>query len=753
MAFDGRIALSESSACAISCAAGADLHAGAILYPPAPMKNAEPAVQHAHVARPRLPLLASLAPVPRRAPTVAGRASRGFVSFAWSCGLATLFAIGCGGGGKVTPSDGGALGDGGAPADGGARTDGGAGRDGGAVADGGAPPMLRCKTSGLPSAPRFRDATSAYALADVRGGRVSVGDLDGDGYPDLLVHTVGTHNRADFTKPPAQWPYRVLMNRPREGGGRTFVDQTRESGYATPRENGGDNLGRAAQFAIFADLNDDGHLDIYSGAYTDVDRADTDPGDRSEILLNDGAGRLRLANFSAAVAESEDGSRQTPTTSATFLDFDKDGHLDVFVGHFYGRGLAGVQNRLLHNAGDGSFDDVTDERGFTMPGRLSDRSDLGRPTYGVTACDVSGDGNPDVLVSAYGRAWNQLYLRDGDVFRDVGRASGFAGDSNLDYSDNEFYRCECQRLGTCNPNPGPARISCDADYWSAGVDDRPFRLNGNTFTTACGDLDNDGRMDLFSAEIVHWHIGKSSDVSEVLHNDGLTDGEPRFSRPGRMATGVNVPRVGTSWNEGGIGAAIADLDNDGRADILLATSDYPDQYLWLFRQKADGTFQEVSQASGVRHACAPAVALADLDRDGDLDLIVASSTARDCRARYPDGPLVKVYENIVGQDANWLQLQLEGKGAGEGGANRSAIGAIVKVTAGGVTQTREVQGGHGHFGIQHDLHVTVGLGATCNIDEVEVRWPDGAGTVQRFANVRANYRVHLKQGEAPRYVP
>ena len=75
----------------------------------------------------------------------------------------------------------------------------------------------------------------------------------------------------------------------------------------------------------------------------------------------------------------------------------------------------------------------------------------------------------------------------------------------------------------------------------------------------------------------------------------------------------------------------------------------------------------------------------------------------------------------------------------------------MKVTAGGVTQIQEVQGGYAHEAVQNDLVLTFGLGAECAIERVEVRWPDAAGTVQTFTDVRANYRVELVEGEALRY--
>ncbi len=630
------------------------------------------------------------------------------------------------------------------------RTGGGA--DAGADAEGpdaATPPPERCATFTDPG-PSFRDVTGAWGAGAVEGGRVSAGDLDRDGFPDLVVHRVGSHNRADFSVPPSEWPYRVLMNRAKAGGGRELVDRTEESGWGTLREPAA-GQGRAAHLAVFADVDNDGDLDAYSGTYSDPTNPDTDPGDRSEILLNDGSGNFVPAPRSEVIAGSADGARAMPTTSASFLDHDRDGVVDLFVGYWYamyGRSLWGVQDRLARGTGGGAFEDVTDAVGLGTLGTPGDR-DASRPTYGVTACDVDLDGDTDLLASAYGRQWNQLWLRGPDGYTDAGESSGFAGDENLDYGDNEFYRCFCQTTGSCTADA--PRISCDGLYWNEGVDDQPFRLNGNTFGTACADVDADGDQDLYSAEIVHWHIGASSDSSELLVNDGPGGGgAPRFTRPGNETTGLAVPRVGASWNEGGIGSALADLDNDGRMDVLLGTSDYPDQQLWLFRQKADGTFEEVSGAASLAHPCAPGFALADLDRDGDLDVVVASSTARDCADAWPDGPAVRVYENTTGQDANWTQIHLEGDAAA--GTNRSAVGAIVRVTAGGVTQTREVQAGYGHFGMQHDMDVTVGLGGTCAIDSVEVRWPDAAGTTETFEGVRANYRVVIRQNDGLRYL-
>jgi hypothetical protein len=487
---------------------------------------------------------------------------------------------------------------------------------------------------------------------------------------------------------------------------------------------------------------------VYSSAYVDANNVMGDTGDRSEMMLNDGTGHFTFAPpgpFSDADMYS--------AAAASFLDYDRDGRLDVYTGHWYasfGMSALGMQNRLYHGNGDGTFLEATYPAGLATYPLGADTGTDHRATYGTTACDVDSDGDQDILVSAYGRAWNMLWLNDGaGNFTNVAADVGFDGDDILDYADNEFYRCYCQSSGLCTA-PAPI-INCAQSAWNPGSDDQPWRLNGNTFTTVCGDVDNDGDMDILSAEIRHWHIGISSDPSELLVN--TPDPGPlgfTFVRPGNANDGLARDWTGRpDWNEGDIFAEFFDFDSDGRPDIFLGSTDYPGTRGFLYWQEPDGNFVEIAPVAGVDRAETSGLAVADIDLDGDLDLIVGSGLAR--AEAWPTAD-VKVFRNDVGAAGNFLAVRLRGAGAAAGGANGAGIGARVIVEAGGLTMTREVSGGYGHQGIHNTTYVTFGLGAACNADRVTVRWLDATNTTEVFENVRANYYLEITQGVGLRYI-
>lgn len=601
----------------------------------------------------------------------------------------------------------------------------------------------------------FVDATQAWGLAGVTGNRIVSADLDGDGYPDLILSNDATNKRDDTTMPRTTW---VLMNRPGANGGRTFVDATIDSGIFQVRGGGATATQlRSANVASVGDVDNDGDLDVFSGTYVDPTNPTTDTGDRSEIMINDGTGHFTLAPISDPHPSATD---LWPTTAATMTDVDRDGKIDLFVGfwyQYYGQTYNGVQAQLYKGNGDGTFTTMTSAAGLTTSTSGFAQNKNSKPAYGVTSCDLDGDGSPELMVSAYGRQWNFLYQNDGTgKFHEIGQAAGYASDSDVDYmhrlspdvGPNQFFLCYCTVHPTeadCAGVEKPA-IQCstpaDAD-WAHGYDDQPWRNGGNNFSTYCGDLNGDGKLDLYTAGIHHWHIGQSGDSSELLVNTSPGDGSISFDRPGNATTGMVWPHPTSDWNEGGLMVAGGDLDNDGREDLIVAASDYPNQFGLVFHQKEDGTFEEVGQAWGLHHPCMSGLTIADFDRDGDLDVVVGSGTARDCAQIWKTNE-VHFYENQGVSKNGWVQLRLVGDGAT---ANKGAIGARVQLTAGGATQTKEHDGSYGHMSMENDTVLSFGLGACGQADSVSVRWPDQALTTETFSNLAAGKMYELRMGD------
>jgi len=236
--------------------------------------------------------------------------------------------------------------------------------------------------------------------------------------------------------------------------------------------------------------------------------------------------------------------------------------------------------------------------------------------------------------------------------------------------------------------------------------------------------------------------GQSSDSSELLVSRSAP-GTLAFNRPGDAVTGMSWPHPTVDWNEGGLMAAAVDLDNDGRLDVVVAASDYPDQFGLVFHQKPGTTFEEVGAQWGIHHACVSGLAIADFDRDGDLDVVVGSGTARDCSKIWKTNE-VHLYQSDASTKGSWLAVRLVGNGTT---ANRAAIGASVTLTAGGVSQLREVGGGYGHMAQQNDLVQFFGLGGCSAVDSISVRWPDAAGTTETWTGVAARRLIELRQGD------
>lgn len=643
------------------------------------------------------------------------------------------------------------------------------------------PPAV-CKTPEAKAAPWFEDITARVLpqggdpSSAPTAGSVRAADLDGDGYPDLITTggegfpmrpATGTGGRRDAV---GQRTRNVFMNRPDPadptGKTRVFVDATEDSHLLDTRDGKG---GYAFGVASVGDVDNDGDNDVVVGP-SDPGDAMRAPDDTGAAMLNDGKGHFTLGPAGSAL----DKIARFASPTCTLFDFDKDGLLDFLPGTFMYPPPNLRAPMLLQGAGDGTFVNVTKPLGIVTACTTggSGAAPACSPAYGLTACDLDMDGDQDILFASYGREPNQVWRNDGDHFTETGVALGLAYDDRMDFSDDQSYRCYCQnRPGTCMPQPpapdpqictgfglklcvgnkctvGGAACTLDSECpgdgrgWSPGYSDKPWHLGGNHYSLVCGDVDNDGDMDVMTSTIRHGDVGSASDPSELCLNDAAP-GTPlkKFRRPGPQATGIDrtAYESGIFWNEGDLTAVMIDVDNDGLKDVYLCSSDYPDDHGWLFHQKPDHTFEDATQPSQLGQDQPHGIAFFDFDKDGDLDVAIGTSTMR-----VGGHATLHVYENTVGQDQNFLQVELVGGGAGL--TNRSAIGALVKVTSGGTTQMQEVQGGHSATATQNDLLLTFGLGAACAVDKVEVRWLDAANTVATFSNVRANYRIRLTEG-------
>jgi len=572
----------------------------------------------------------------------------------------------------------------------------------------------------------FQDASDSWGLPDLAAAGVVINavDFDGDGWVDLAVRSHGGAD--DFSDGGARTSW-LLRNQ--EGGG--FEDVTQSSGIVALRD-GGDSTGRPGEVWAFGDVDNDGDLDVYTGCPSHI----MDCAAGSEVMLNDGDG-----TFSHGPTDSDLRSLGNPS-AASFVDIDRDGTLDLWIAQYNT-----AQDRLYRGNGDGSFTDITDEAGLTTTewNRVSDLNHAKSHTnaWSAAACDLNNDGDPELLAASYGRAPNHLWRANGDgTYANESIASGYAFDDRTDWSDNESARCWCTLHPTdddCAGVPAPELIGCSSDddafRWNHAYDREPFRLGGNSGETTCADVDNDGWMDLLTAEIVHWDVGSSSDPSELLLNTG--DDSVRFERPGNDVTGLTREHTLVDWNDGDITNHVFDFDNDGWPDIYVGASEYPGNFGLLYRQVEAGSFEAVPVEQGIDHYRSHGVVAADFDQDGDLDVVVGHSSSR-CDDECYESFEIRLFENLA-SDSNFIQLHLEGDGA-----NRGAVGARVAVTAGGVTQTRTVDGGHGHYGSQDDQVLHFGLGSACAA-EVTVTWPD-ASLSEASLSLGGGYRYRVKQG-------
>lgn len=588
-----------------------------------------------------------------------------------------------------------------------------------AVCDAGASPWT-------PGQNAFNEATSGWGLTGVEGSRTVAVDFDGDGLIDLHVHRGTAAKRGDFSEeaPRRSW---LLRNT-----GRGFEDVTESSGFRALREGGGTES-RAGSIVAFGDVDNDGDLDAIT-AVTDPDDATTD---MTELMINQGDGTF--------VFGSEDLPFRTQNdvpAGVTFADVNLDGKLDVWMPQ-NSRGGQPQQDKLYLGDGAGGFTDATADWGLTTAAWLDiqtiNAGEAHTNAWSANACDVDGNGWPDLLAASYGRAPNHLWLNGAGDFENASVTSGYAFDENQDFTDNQFFRCWCQANPSgagCAGVPAPA-ISCGQINWRDPNDREAYRNGGNSGATSCRDVDNDGDIDLLTGEIQHWWAGAGSDEAQLLINDGTGV----FDRPGVDALGLTRELPGNSWDKGDMTNSFIDFDNDGWADVFIGSSDYTGTKSLLWHQTSPLSFTPLSTDDYFEHFRSHGVAVADFDGDGDQDILVGNSRSRcggatDCYER----PQVRLFLNQLA--GNFVQIDLQG---GEG-VNSLGVGARVTVASASQTQTFEVGTSYGHYGAQNPHTISAGLGADCEA-EVTVRWPTPTMPEETWT-LTAGHRFKLVQGEA-----
>ena len=432
-------------------------------------------------------------------------------------------------------------------------------------------------------------------------------------------------------------------------------------------------------------------------------------------------------------------------------DYNNDGFEDLFL-TYYG------QNRLYRNNGDGTFTNVTAKAGLLYPatrystgcafvdynrdGLLDlfvsnyleiDVATAPKPSLAVPNCNFQG---VPTLCGPLGlpKAQNYLYRNNGDgTFADVSRESGVSGfrgsygltvvsiDADEDGWPDIFVVCDSTpSLLLMNNRDGTFRE--EALFRGVALSGDGRQMGG--MGAAAGDYNLDGHTDLLKTHYYNQATGLYRNDGKGYFDDvtiraGL-NGETRFLC---------------------FGAGFADFDNDGYPDILLSTGTvYPevDRVLpafpartprILFRNQGDGTFVELGPEAGAgisaRH-CSRGAAFGDFDNDGDIDVLIMNVNEPPTLLR-----------NDAPPGNHWIKIRLEGTKS-----NRSAIGARVLVRYSGKVQAQELLS-QSSFLSSNDPRLHFGLGAATTVD-VEIHWP--SGLVETMKSVAANQLLTLKEG-------
>jgi len=513
-------------------------------------------------------------------------------------------------------------------------------------------------------------------LLETTGCGAAFFDYDHDDWLDIFL--VNGWRLEGF--PRGQEPVCHLFKNNRDG---TFTDVTHKSDLA--RSGWG-------QACCVGDYNNDGWNDLFVSYYG-----------QNALFRNNGNGTFTDVTKEAGLLQP----KLRWNSGCCFLDYDKDGHLDLFVGNYIDfdiktaptpeeanctykgiqvacgpPGLDGGKNLLYRNNGNGTFTDVSEKAGMW--------SALGTYALGVAAADLDGDGWPDIYVADDSTAATFYVNQKDGTFKDQAIEAGVA------YS----------------PDGKP----------QAGMG------------VSIGDYNRDGLLDIVKTNF-------AGDTDSLYLNLGEGSFDDRTYQAG---LGVNTRLLG--W-----GVSFLDFDNDGWLDILVANGHvYPEvdgtqvdaayaERKYLYRNLRNGQFEDVS-LNGGRGITTPAkargFAVGDYDNDGDLDAIVNCVNAPPQLLRC-DSTLKR----------NWIKIRVVGTKS-----NRSGIGARIKVVAqtgspllnakpgAALTQIDEVRSSNGYFSAG-DLRVHFGLGDAKKVDMVEIRWPSGAVDTLRDLDVNRLYVV------------
>ncbi len=503
-------------------------------------------------------------------------------------------------------------------------------------------------------------------IIETNGSGVAFIDYDGDGWMDIL--TLSGSRLEGFSG--SSEPVNRLYRNERDG---TFSDVTAKSG-----------LGRSgwASGVCAGDFDNDGRDDLYLTYWG-----------RNVLYRNNGDG-----GFSDVTRRARLDFEETRWGSGcTFIDYDRDGDLDLFVSNYLTfdlekapargancvwkgipvncgpKGLPFARNWFYRNDGDGSFTDVSKESGISKV--------LERYPMTAVAADFDLDGWQDIYVACDSTA-SILYRNDRDgSFTDVALESGTA------YNEDG------------QPQAG----------MGLGI----------------GDYNNDGRPDIFKTHF-------ADDTPILYRNLG------RFLfEDVTFAAGFGTALKYVCW-----GAGMPDIDNDGWADIVYVTGnvypeiekhfrDYPHRSpRRVFRNTGNGRFENVSDRSGpgitAPHSSRGA-AFGDYDNDGDMDILVMNMN---------EPP--SLLENTLTGQGNWLKVRLIGTKS-----NRSAIGARVVVVTGKNEQARIVLSQSSYYS-HDDMRLHFGLGASSRAERLEIHWPSGEKEVLR--DVAAGGIVTVREG-------